>query len=540
MALTILNYIFIGIFVIFFFGFCIFVHELGHFLAAKWRKMHIVAFSIGFKKIWGFKYNGTEYRIGCLPAGGYVDIPQLDCTGTAKDAQGNQLPKVKPTDRIIVAFAGPFFNILFGFFLATILWIYGIPQSSPKMKSITIAEILKNSPEYNAGLRENDKIVKINKKCFDATWETIVTNIVLTIGKVNLEIIRNGTTQNFSYIPKINPESPFANEGLPYPFFKPEIPVIIQVGPNSEAAKQGLENNDRILQINNKRILCVDDMVTTIMQSNGQPITILILRKNENIKLKAHPTPLTNLKKFAIGIFLNEKGDLLQVLTVNPDSIAEKSGIKPGDIIIKAGDINLTNNQQFVDAIQGNKNKELSLLIKRDNKLLKINVIPKLFIPYQISGISVVFYNHINPWEQFTNVIQMSYKSIVGIFSPKSSVKLKHMSGPVGLIAVISTAILKGSIFSALNIITIITFSLALINLFPLPVLDGGHILLSIVELIIRRSIPANLIQPVYAIFTALLITLMLFVTFNDVNRLTSLTKFLKQHFQQVKEKGKN
>ena len=111
MILTFLHYVFVAVFVLFFFGFCIFIHELGHFLAAKWRKMHIVAFSIGFKKIWSYKHKGIEYRIGCLPFGGYVDIPQLESSDEITDKFGRVLPPITPINRIIVAFAGPLFNV---------------------------------------------------------------------------------------------------------------------------------------------------------------------------------------------------------------------------------------------------------------------------------------------------------------------------------------------------------------------------------------------------------------------------------------------
>ncbi len=153
-----------AIFMIFFFGLCIFVHELGHFLVAKWRGFHVIAFSIGFRKIWGKKYKGVEYRIGWIPFGGYVDIPQIDSTGEAKDENGNPLPKGKPVDRILAAAAGPVFNIIFGFILAVAVWIGGLPQETPKLSSIEVATIEQESPEYRAGLREGDKILKLNGK----------------------------------------------------------------------------------------------------------------------------------------------------------------------------------------------------------------------------------------------------------------------------------------------------------------------------------------------------------------------------------------
>ena len=90
--LNVLSIIGATVFMIFFFGFCIFIHELGHFLAAKWRGLKVTAFSIGFRKIWGKTWNGVEYRIGWIPFGGYVEIPQVDGDGAkVKDENGNDI-----------------------------------------------------------------------------------------------------------------------------------------------------------------------------------------------------------------------------------------------------------------------------------------------------------------------------------------------------------------------------------------------------------------------------------------------------------------
>jgi len=110
MVLEILQIAGACLFVVFFFGMCVFSHELGHFLAGRWRKLHIDAFSIGFRKVWGKKINGVEYRIGCIPLGGYVELPQIDATGEVPHAaDGTELKRAKPLDRIITAFAGPLF-----------------------------------------------------------------------------------------------------------------------------------------------------------------------------------------------------------------------------------------------------------------------------------------------------------------------------------------------------------------------------------------------------------------------------------------------
>ena len=150
--LDILEIIGCVLFVIFFLGFCVFIHELGHFLTAKMCGMHVNAFSLGFKKAWGRKIGGVDYRIGWLPFGGYVDIPQIDSTEIPHDAEGKELPPAKPIHRLLSAFAGPFFNILFGLALGCVVWLIGVPQDSPKMREITVASVEKAGTEYNSGV----------------------------------------------------------------------------------------------------------------------------------------------------------------------------------------------------------------------------------------------------------------------------------------------------------------------------------------------------------------------------------------------------
>jgi regulator of sigma E protease len=130
-----------------------------------------------------------------------------------------------------------------------------------------------------------------------------------------------------------------------------------------------------------------------------------------------------------------------------------------------------------------------------------------------------VFYSHPNPFQQFADVIDMTYKSLRGMVSRKSTIKPRHMSGPLGIVSVIGKAVYRGNIIMALNLIVMITFSLALINLFPLPVLDGGHIVLSVIEEIRGKPLPEALIKPIFMVCVILLIGLMVFVTFYDIIR---------------------
>ena len=169
------------LFVVIFIGFCIFFPELGHFLAARWRGLHIDAFSVGFRKIWAKKYNGVEYRIGWVPLGGYVELPQVDATDTIpKAADGTELPRAKAIDRIITAFAGPFFNIIFGLVLGCVIWIFGMPQDSPNLKRFEVLSVEEQSPEYRAGLRAGDVIVKFDGKDFSLPWSKFVEKSIFS------------------------------------------------------------------------------------------------------------------------------------------------------------------------------------------------------------------------------------------------------------------------------------------------------------------------------------------------------------------------
>src|SRR5450432_2404073 len=124
--MTTLRYIFIGLEVVLLFNLLIGVHELGHFLAAKWRGLKVDRFAIWFgKPIWKKKINGVEYVLGWIPAGGYVALPQMatmEAIEGKNESSAETLPNVSPLDKIIVAFAGPLFSFLLAILFAFVVW----------------------------------------------------------------------------------------------------------------------------------------------------------------------------------------------------------------------------------------------------------------------------------------------------------------------------------------------------------------------------------------------------------------------------------
>src|SRR5581483_9809989 len=143
------------------------VHELGHFLAAKWRGLKIDRFAIWFgNPIWKKKINGVEYALGWIPAGGYVALPQMATMEAIEgksesSADKTSLPPISPADKIIVAFAGPLFSFLLAVAFAAIVWAVGKPVSTAG-NSTTIGWVDPTGPAWKAGLRPGDKILEID------------------------------------------------------------------------------------------------------------------------------------------------------------------------------------------------------------------------------------------------------------------------------------------------------------------------------------------------------------------------------------------
>lgn len=524
------------LFLIFFFGFCIFIHELGHFLAAKWRGLHIIAFSLGFRKFWSKKINGVEYRLGYLPFGGYVELPQVDSSGIPTDENGNELPQAKPFDRICTAVAGPLFNVLFGLSLGCLVWWFGVPQDSPKMKSVTVSRIDTSGPEYAAGLRSGDKIYKLNGKTFNWTWNEFIQSTMLAVGNITLEIERGSVKQSISYTPHAG--SPFANpelrrEKIAYPFFIPQIPITLFPEKDSPAARAGVERGDIVLELNSEPAFSLEDFQNQIDLLSGKPFDLKVKRGEEIVLIKGIQPEVYQVPDmepdYKCGFVYSRDNVPFEIVDTVPGMPAAEAGLKAGDRVVKINGTSIKGPNELTEIIQNSKGAPLKLDLMRDGKALSITMTPREMKHYTI-GAETAIYNYPSPFQQFAYTIDLSYKSLRGIFfglakkigltESGSTIGFRNLSGPLGMGRVLFVSVYRGSFMYGIYFVVIISFALAIFNILPLPVLDGGHTTLALLEIIFRRKIPEVVIRYISYCFVTLLVGLMVFVTLMDIQRM--------------------
>ena len=523
-------------------GLCIFSHELGHFLAAKWRGLHIDAFSLGFKPFWRKKINGVEYRLGYLPFGGYVELPQVDATDAIpKSADGKELPRAKAIDRVITAAAGPIFNIIFGFIFGTLIYFAGMPSDTAKMREMTVNFVDEKGPEYAAGLRKGDVIVKLNGKSFHLSWAHFVKEILFTVDPVRLEVLRDGKKMEITYIPRVNPAAPgsLKAEGLAWPFFTVNIPVQVIPEKGSIAAKAGIKKGDIIAAFNGVPLQSPGEFQHMIDLAGDRELELTLIREKKEFTVKVRSEVIPGLPesftRYMIGANLLQTPAGVKVESAVWSSPAYKAGIQPGDMLISAAlpDVKepapIKETAEFIKTIRSFKDTPFVIHLERNGKKMAVSLANYKVVPRTI-GISVAVYDYPSPWELFISTIDMSWKSLRGICvgigqklgwtERQSSLKPSHMSGPLGIGTTLFNSVYHSSLMTGIYFMVVVSFALAIFNLLPFPVLDGGHIVFGVIEIIFRRPLPTVVIKTLSIIFVTLLIGLMVFVTFADGRRL--------------------
>ncbi len=433
------------------FNVMIFVHELGHFLAARWRGLKIEKFQVWFgKPIWSKTINGVQYGLGWIPAGGFVALPQLAPMETieGKSETEEPLPPISPLDKIIVAVAGPIFSL--GLALVLGLAVWGLGKPVDLIHATQIGYIKKDGPAEKAGLQLGDTILAINDKPvigFAGNLNCITESIVLSDGdNIKFTVKRDGESEPRIIISgfETQPTAWYQRRALRQVGISYANPAIVAATiPHSPAAKAGLEAGDRITAIDGTRIWSTAQVAQIMEAKNYQEVKATVLRGESTLEIALKPAaPLTPA---------NER--------------------------------------------------------------------PMLGIGWNGDGIFDTRIVHPDPIHQCSNSVRMMVATIKALVSPKSSVGIDQLSSPIGI------AKAKFDLLSTdengwrrlLGFLVLINVNLAIFNMLPFPVLDGGHTTLAIMEWVARRPVKARVLEYIQSACALLLISLFLYITSKDI-----------------------
>jgi regulator of sigma E protease len=528
--LHVARFLFILLEVLVLFNLLIVVHELGHFLAARWRGLYVEKFAIWFgKPLWKKTINGVQYSLGTLPFGGFVAVPQLapmDIIEGKADVDRAKLPRISVLDKIIVAFAGPLFSFLLAVVFAVIISLVGRPVSESE-STTTIGYVVPDSPASRAGLKAGDKILSVNGHKVSRfggmgddsiQWQIVRSEketIPITVARKVDERTETLTVEAKPIVPETKPWMRKALRQIE--IIPAETPLVAKVQPGTPAAKAGLEPNDLIVAINGQPLYYVLGITDFIRDHPGEALTLTVQRGGKLVRLPFDP------------------GDP-KIGSVFKDSPADRAGLKPGDAIIAVDGRKMESTLAISDYVAKHARQAISLTIERDGVKRTVSVkpeapvgetTPRIGIYWDEDyGIALDAYGklavvHPSPVEQVRAATLSIFNTIEAIASPKSDVKLQHMSGPVMMLRIYYVMFEnKEGWRMALWFSVVLNVNLALLNLLPIPVLDGGHIMLAVIEGVRRRPVNTRVLEVVQTACAIVIIGFMVYIAFFDVEDL--------------------
>ncbi|TAG33570.1 MAG: RIP metalloprotease RseP [Verrucomicrobia bacterium] len=439
-----------------FFGGSIFVHELGHFLAARRRGLRVDRFSIGFGPPilkWTGK-DGVEYRLSWFPLGGYVSLPQL---ADMRQIEGET--QLSETERIAIPYgakvevlvAGAVFNIIFALILACIVWATGYPVMRSEQTRV-IGEVFETvsdlkgepvpGPARLAGLQSGDVVERVDGRVVNS-WADFRLALAVGTGR--------------------------------------------------------LENGQREVRITVRR----DNVLRTITVNP-------ILSGEEELRV--------------IGV---APADELVVERIVEDSAALAAGVRGGDRLLRIDGVPVFSAEGVFARVQEGKGREVDLEFERDGSAVRVKLNPKISklengSERWLIGLgwsSPIVYVHTPPFSEIYRQTMKAYWTLAALISPKSDIGPSKLSGPIGIgrgfhqVAQVDWRLV-------LWFTVLVNVNLAIMNLMPIPVLDGGHIVFATIGKLRGTPLPVRFMHGVQAAFMALLFTMILYVSFFDVRRI--------------------
>ena len=418
-------------------GVLIFIHELGHFLVARWYGVRVITFSLGFgPKIVRVRRGGTEYCISAIPLGGYVKLAgetvQDDRTG-----EPDEFLSKSRWIRFQVYLAGPIMNLLLAWIVLAGVLTRAADLPAFQTQAATIGTVAPDSPAARAGFQPGDRIVSVNGR-ETATWEAVDIAVLPRANReLTMQVVRNGQPLTLTVVPQATGKFEIGTLGEKVAW----RPQIIEVQPGTPAARAGFQRGDVVIAVGGERGLVQPDIVKKIRESAGRPLTFHVERNGQTLDVPVTPEGPEGSGLVGMRIFHYE---------------------------VRRVDLG------FIEA-------------------LKLSAVRN--------------------WES-TKLIAETVRDLITREQP-----VDRLMGPVAIGQLAGGAAEIGWI-AIFELMAMLSLNLGLLNLLPVPVLDGGQIVILGIEGLFRRDLSIRVKERILLAGAALIVLLMVTVIYNDVARL--------------------
>lgn len=535
-------------------GGLIFFHELGHYLIAKLFGVKVEVFSLGFgKKILRRKMGETEYCFSLIPLGGYVKLMGDDpYKGVPPEEAHRAFSTQKLTKRFLIVLAGPMANLILAYFLLIIVFWFGQPMAGSRVGGVAVG-----TPAWEAGIRPGDRIIEVmgNKV---TTWHEIEDFLKPRAEeKIEIKVERETTLLRIPItVSRMKTKNVYGEDemagGIKGISPNPLGPLVGISDPKSSAYTAGLRTGDLIVKIDSTPVEVYEDINERLASLEKGPITITVKRQEDGKKewqdhsftVVVPGTPKVSSPLGAsesLGIYPSE----LFVKSVNPASPAEKGGLMAGDRVVKAGDLPIFNFETIVEYVQerGARGEKVALYVERGGQTIPLHLEPvqtqsedpltrETISKYLVGFVPNAAYHEPeivklqirNPLRllqhSFSETVLMTERMVVSIAKlVAGKISVKNLGGPV-LIASVAGKSLDAGIVPFLQMMALISINLFLLNLLPIPVLDGGHLFFFALEAMKGKPVSLRTMEIANQVGMFFILLLVGLTLFNDISRI--------------------
>jgi regulator of sigma E protease len=546
------------------------VHELGHFLFAKWNGIRVDIFSIGFgPKIWSRKYGETEYCLSIVPLGGFVKIYGQDPEEVAADTDprpDRSFSHKSLGAKVAVLFGGPLFNYILAILIFSLLAMVGIEKLPP-----VATRVVNSTAAYEAGLRSGDVI-----RTIEGAAVTTFEDVLEVVGKnpekeLSFGLTREGLPLELKI--KIQKEHALT------PYGEPSVAGLLE-GLDPMARKSvfattlenhpwGLKKGDLILEFFGTPVESweeIEKSTARFLLNPPQPpvLSLVVQRGKERVVLNSPnlASEIRNARK-DIHSFLEEAklhSPELFLQEVMKGAPADRAGLKAGDRIVSINGKKVYSFEHLRSLVQGageNRSKEalatnqkdpdlkgaVKVILERNGATQEVSsdlqatkgkdLLGETIVTYTVGILSgnqpkapsnLITERTINPflalWLGSKETVKNTVMTVVGIKKLiTGEVSAKTVGGPIMIGKIAGDTFSQRGWIDFLRIMAIISISLGVFNLIPIPILDGGHIVFAVLESIRGRPLSQKAQQAALKVGLSLILLLMVFAFYNDITR---------------------